>query len=164
MYKVSIKDREFDIVNGEELFVDGVKKDVKFTFSGKGSLQVVVNGQSHEADLVSLDKEARKVTLRIEGKKLTAQIKEPVDLLFEQLGMKQTLVKKVNALKAPMPGLIVKLLVAVGDTVKQGEPLLILEAMKMENVFKAAADVTIKEIKVSEKQSVEKGQLLMLFA
>jgi biotin carboxyl carrier protein len=63
-----------------------------------------------------------------------------------------------------MPGLIVKLLVAVGDTVKQGEPLLILEAMKMENVFKAAADVTIKEIKVSEKQSVEKGQLLMLFA
>jgi biotin carboxyl carrier protein len=164
MYKVSIKDREFDIVNGEELFVDGVKKDVKFTFSGKGSLQVVVNGQSHEADLVSLDKEARKVTLRIEGKKLTAQIKEPVDLLFEQLGMKQTLVKKVNDLKAPMPGLIVKLLVAVGDTVKQGEPLLILEAMKMENVFKAAADVTIKEIKVSEKQSVEKGQLLMLFA
>ena len=164
MYKVSIKDREFDIVNGEELFVDGVKKDVKFTFSGKGSLQVVVNGQSHEADLVSLDKEARKVTLRIEGKKMTAQIKEPVDLLFEQLGMKQTLVKKVNDLKAPMPGLIVKLLVAVGDTVKQGEPLLILEAMKMENVFKAAADVTIKEIKVSEKQSVEKGQLLMLFA
>jgi biotin carboxyl carrier protein len=164
MYKVSIKDREFDIVNGEALFVDGVKKDVKFTFSGKGSLQVVVNGQSHEADLVSLDKEARKVTLRIEGKKLTAQIKEPVDLLFEQLGMKQTLVKKVNDLKAPMPGLIVKLLVAVGDTVKQGEPLLILEAMKMENVFKAAADVTIKEIKVSEKQSVEKGQLLMLFA
>ena len=164
MYKVSIKDREFDIVNGEELFVDGVKKDVKFTFSGKGSLQVVVNGQSHEADLVSLDKEARKVTLRIEGKKLTAQIKEPVDLLFEQLGMKQTLVKKVNDLKAPMPGLIVKLLVAAGDTVKQGEPLLILEAMKMENVFKAAADVTIKEIKVSEKQSVEKGQLLMLFS
>lgn len=164
MYKVSIKDREFDIVNGEALFVDGVKKDVKFTFSGKGSLQVVVNGQSHEADLVSLDKEARKVTLRIEGKKMTAQIKEPVDLLFEQLGMKQTLVKKVNDLKAPMPGLIVKLLVAVGDTVKQGEPLLILEAMKMENVFKAAADVTIKEIKVSEKQSVEKGQLLMLFA
>jgi len=164
MYKVSIKNREFDIVNGEALFVDGVKKDVKFTFSGKGSLQVVVNGQSHEADLVSLDKEARKVTLRIEGKKLTAQIKEPVDLLFEQLGMKQTLVKKVNDLKAPMPGLIVKLLVAVGDTVKQGEPLLILEAMKMENVFKAAADVTIKEIKVSEKQSVEKGQLLMLFA
>lgn len=164
MYKVSIKDREFDIVNGEELFVDGVKKDVKFTFSGKGSLQVVMNGQSHEADLVSLDKEARKVTLRIEGKKMTAQIKEPVDLLFEQLGMKQTLVKKVNDLKAPMPGLIVKLLVAAGDTVKQGEPLLILEAMKMENVFKAAADVTIKEIKVSEKQSVEKGQLLMLFA
>ncbi len=164
MYKVSIKDREFDIVNGEELFVDGVKKDVKFTFSGKGSLQVVMNGQSHEADLVRLDKEARKVTLRIEGKKMTAQIKEPVDLLFEQLGMKQTLVKKVNDLKAPMPGLIVKLLVAAGDTVKQGEPLLILEAMKMENVFKAAADVTIKEIKVSEKQSVEKGQLLMLFA
>ncbi len=164
MYKVSIKDREFDIVNGEELFVDGVKKDVKFTFSGKGSLQVVMNGQSHEADLVSLDKEARKVTLRIEGKKMIAQIKEPVDLLFEQLGMKQTLVKRVNDLKAPMPGLIVKLFVAVGDTVKQGEPLLILEAMKMENVFKAAADVTIKEIKVSEKQSVEKGQLLMLFA
>jgi biotin carboxyl carrier protein len=86
-----------------------------------------------------------------------------VDLLLERLGMKNVGVKKVNNLKAPMPGLISKLLVKEGDEIKQGEPLLVLEAMKMENVFKAVADVKIKAIKVSEKQAVEKGAELITF-
>ena len=63
-------------------------------------------------------------------------MKEPVDLLLEQLGMQQSRVRKVNQLKAPMPGLVVRILVEEGQTIKAGEPLLVLEAMKMENVFK----------------------------
>jgi biotin carboxyl carrier protein len=54
-------------------------------------------------------------------------------------------------------------LVKEGDEVKQGEPLLVLEAMKMENVFKAAGDVKIKSIKINEKQAVEKGAELISF-
>ena len=62
-----------------------------------------------------------------------------------------------------MPGLVLKILVQPGDQVKKGEPLLVLEAMKMENVFKASDDVTIKEINVVEKQAVEKGNELINF-
>lgn len=75
----------------------------------------------------------------------------------------QSLTKKVNHLKSPMPGLVLKVIAKVGDLVKQGEPLLVLEAMKMENVFKAPSDVVIKSIDVTEKQAVEKGELLISF-
>jgi biotin carboxyl carrier protein len=92
------------------------------------------------------------------------QLKEPVDLLLEQLGMQQSNVRKINQLKAPMPGLVVRILVEEGQSIKAGEPLLVLEAMKMENVFKAPADVVIKQIKVSEKQAVEKNTEMITFA
>jgi biotin carboxyl carrier protein len=62
-----------------------------------------------------------------------------------------------------MPGLILKVAVTQGQFVKKGESLIVLEAMKMENVFKASADCIIKEIKVQEKQAVEKGQELITF-
>jgi biotin carboxyl carrier protein len=63
----------------------------------------------------------------------------------------------------PMPGLVIKILAEQGKHYKAGDALMILEAMKMENVFKAAADVTIKAIEITERQTVEKGQILMVF-
>jgi biotin carboxyl carrier protein len=62
-----------------------------------------------------------------------------------------------------MPGLVFSIPVQVGDTVRKGEPLLILEAMKMENVLKAPSDVVVAEIKVVQGQAVEKNQPLILF-
>ncbi|MBY0435500.1 MAG: acetyl-CoA carboxylase biotin carboxyl carrier protein subunit, partial [Cyclobacteriaceae bacterium] len=70
---------------------------------------------------------------------------------------------KVNAVKAPMPGLIIDLRVNAGDTVKTGDPLLVLEAMKMENIIKAPGDGTVKQVKIKKGDSVEKGQLLIEF-
>jgi biotin carboxyl carrier protein len=62
-----------------------------------------------------------------------------------------------------MPGLILSVAVAEGQEVKKGDPLLILEAMKMENVIKAPADATVKVIKVRKGDSVDKNQVLVLF-
>jgi biotin carboxyl carrier protein len=101
--------------------------------------------------------------VRIEGKKFAVQIKEPVDLMLDKLGINSKSTKKVNNLKAPMPGLVIKILAEQGKHYKAGDALMILEAMKMENVFKAAADVTIKAIEITERQTVEKGQILMVF-
>jgi biotin carboxyl carrier protein len=129
-----------------------------------GGFIVQVGQQKVVADLVSIDKQQKTVTLRLLSQKVTVQLKEPVDLLLEQLGMQQTSVRKINQLKAPMPGLVVRILVEEGQAVSAGEPLLILEAMKMENVFKAPADVVIKQIKVNEKQAVEKNTELITFA
>ena len=74
------------------------------------------------------------------------------------------LFRSVNDLKAPMPGLIVDIKVQVGNAVKKGDIVLILEAMKMENVLKSAGDGTVKAIKVTPKQNVEKNQVLIEFA
>ena len=62
-----------------------------------------------------------------------------------------------------MPGLIVAVNCGVGDMAKPGQPLLIMEAMKMENDIKAPVAGTIKKISVTVGQSVDKGQMLVEF-
>jgi biotin carboxyl carrier protein len=64
-------------------------------------------------------------------------------------------------LKAPMPGLVLRILVAVGDEVTLGMPLLALEAMKMENELKAATGGRVRAVLVTAGQAVQKGQVLL---
>jgi biotin carboxyl carrier protein len=69
-----------------------------------------------------------------------------------------------NELTSGMPGKIVKVFVKPGDLVREGDPLLIMEAMKMENEMRAASDVKIKEVLVKEGENVESGATLVTFA
>ncbi|HNM32873.1 MAG TPA: biotin/lipoyl-binding protein, partial [Chitinophagales bacterium] len=63
--------------------------------------------------------------------------------------------------KAPMPGLVLDILVEAGQAVNKGDNLIILEAMKMENIIKASGSGTVKSIHVQKKDAVEKNQLLI---
>ena len=163
MYKASIGSDDVQVVTGKDASVNGVPVDIEFVKSATNSFKMRMNGVEKDADLVKLDKENKLVIVRIEGKKFAVQIKEPVDLMLDTLGINSKSTKKVNNLKAPMPGLVIKILAEQGKHYKAGDALMILEAMKMENVFKAAADVTIKAIEITERQTVEKGQILMVF-
>ena len=69
----------------------------------------------------------------------------------------------IDNLAAGMPGKIVKVLVKVGDKVSANQTILVMEAMKMENDMKAPQDVTVKEVRVKEGQSVEAGSILVVF-
>lgn len=69
--------------------------------------------------------------------------------------------KKIN-ITAPMPGLVLKVEVEVGQQINHGTGLIILEAMKMENEIRSTVSGIVKEIKVSEKTPVEKGEVLMI--
>ncbi|MBL7752872.1 MAG: biotin/lipoyl-binding protein [Chitinophagaceae bacterium] len=164
MYKTTIlgETKELDW-DGHSYHIQGKLGHLEIHPDPEGGFLCTLDGQKIIADLVKIDEENKSVTLRILGKKIQVQIQEPVDLLLESLGMKMTSSKKVNQLKAPMPGLVLKILVTPGQQVKAGEPLMVLEAMKMENVFKAPADLSIRSIPVEEKQAVEKGQELMVF-
>ena len=71
---------------------------------------------------------------------------------------------KASDLKAPMPGLVVDVTVSPGDQVKKGDKLLVLEAMKMENILKAPADATVKGVNISKGKTVEKNEVLIQFA
>ena len=99
--------------------------------------------------------------VRINNNIYSVQVKNRMDILLSQMGMSSASSQKANDLKAPMPGLVLKINVAEGQAIKKGESLLILEAMKMENVLKAAGDGVVKSIKVNEKSVVDKGQLLI---
>ena len=71
--------------------------------------------------------------------------------------------KKINDIKAPMPGMVLNILVNEGDTIKKGDPLIVLEAMKMENILKSPTDGVIKKIPINKGVAVEKNQLLIQF-
>ena len=71
---------------------------------------------------------------------------------------------KVKNIKAPMPGMVLNILVEDGDTVTKDQAVVILEAMKMENVIKSPVDGTIKKVGVTKGVAVEKNTILIEFA
>ncbi len=128
------------------------------------SFSIIANNKSYVAFLENVDRARKTMDLRIENSVYTIKIQEPIDLLLEKMGLDISKTQKVEPVKAPMPGLILKVLVTEGQAIKKGDPVLILEAMKMENVFKASSDATVKAIKITEGQAVEKGEVLIELA
>ena len=82
--------------------------------------------------------------------------------MMQTLGLDKA-VKKVDEIRAPMPGMVLDILVKPGDSVKKNDPILILEAMKMENMIKAPEDAVVKAIPAEKGKAVEKGQVLVSF-
>ena len=108
-----------------------------------------------------IDTQQKEITLKINGEKKVLQIEEPIDVLLKNMGLDLKAMQKVEPIKAPMPGMVLKILVEPGQQIEKGQGVLILEAMKMENVLKSSAAATVKSIKVSEKSAVEKGAILV---
>ena len=131
---------------------------------GEGRFHVLHEGRSYNAEVVSADYVTKNIVLKINGQRVELSAKDRFDLLLERLGMSNAAATKVNELKAPMPGLIVDIRVVLGQTVQKGDPLLVLEAMKMENILKAPADGTVAGIKVNLRDNVQKGQVLVQFS
>lgn len=131
---------------------------------GEGRFHVLHEGRSYNAEVVSTDFATKNIVLKINGQRIELNAKDRFDLLLERLGMSDATAAKVNELKAPMPGLIVDIRVIPGQTVQKGDPLLVLEAMKMENILKAPADGTVGSLKVNLRDNVQKGQVLVQFS
>ena len=79
------------------------------------------------------------------------------------MGLENALTPKISDLKAPMPGLVLQVLVNPGDTVAKGDKILVLEAMKMENAIKSPTDGIISDVFVKQGLAVDKNQLLITF-
>ena len=113
--------------------------------------------------LLKTTKHSSKLYVKINNTPYTLSIKDKYDELLHNLGLDSLAVKKVNGVKAPMPGMVFKILVEEGQEIKKGDPLIILEAMKMENVLKSPTDGVIKKIAVTQGVAVEKNQILIQF-
>ncbi len=126
-----------------------------------GLISVLYNGKSYTAIIEKTDRKAKEITLRINGQLYKTTIKEPIDQLLNNMGMDLKAMQKAEPVKAPMPGMVLKVLVTPGQQIHKGDGLVILEAMKMENILKASADATVKAIRVNERTAVEKGTVLI---
>ena len=127
----------------------------------KSHWQLLDQGIAYHIELVSMDYANRKMQLLVNGEPFDIAIDDRYAQLIDRMGLSKEVVIEVKDIKAPMPGLVLKINVKEGDSFQKGDPLLILEAMKMENVIKAPTDGTIAKIMVKEGESVEKGQTLM---
>jgi len=154
MYKVTIDTTEFD------LGVAAVEKlDI---IQLNGALHVLDEHLSKEIKLIFCDLDSKTLIVDIEGKEYKATISDKYDLLVDKLGFSTESALVIKDIKAPMPGLVLDLLVEQGQVVEKGAQLVILEAMKMENVLKSQTEGVVKEIIVKKGDAVEKGQLLIV--
>ncbi len=112
---------------------------------------------------LEVNAEEKSVTLLHQAKKYTFKITEPLDELLKSMGLENALTPKISEIKAPMPGLVLDILVQPGDLVKKGDKILILEAMKMENAIKSPVDAVISEIHIQKGTAVDKNQSLVVF-
>ena len=101
--------------------------------------------------------------IKINGEISTIRLIKQVEKTIEKLGIQKGSQTNINILKAPMPGLILDVVVKESDIVKKGDPVIILEAMKMENILSSPVDGKVKEIKVNPQQTVEKNNILIKF-
>lgn len=163
MIKASVNETAaFNVDIASQVTCNGAAVDWSAVSLPNGNYSVIMDNQSFLVQLRKVDRDTKTVSLQIAGQVFDVKLEEPIDQLLAAMGIKDAMGRKVNDIKAPMPGLVLKVLVTPGQSIKKGDPVLILEAMKMENVFKATADAVVKAIKVTERTAVEKGQVLII--
>ncbi len=164
MYQAKVNDKNFEIVPTEDgLLINGKPFQWDVAEITNGYFHILYQNKSYRAEIVSTDAATKTSVIKINGHSYTVALKDKFDLLLEKMGMNTAAGSKINSIKAPMPGLIIDLKIKTGDTVKAGDQLVILEAMKMENIIKSPGEGTVKNVKVKKGDSVEKGQVLVEF-
>ena len=124
---------------------------------------ITYKGQKFRGEVVEDKREEGSLTVKLNHRVFDIKKSGPLDALIANLGMDVPKVRKLKQLKAPMPGRVVSLSIEVGQEINVGDPLLTLEAMKMENVLKAEGTGKVKEIRANASDVVEKGAVLIEF-
>jgi len=158
-YRASVGDRTFDIsVEDDQLIVDGEPKPFTFEVLRDGYVSLIVDGTSMPVSVEPAGDGTMRVT--IAGQRTTVTVKDERDLLVDEFGLAEDEAAG-GVVRAPMPGLVLDVLVDEGDEVAAEEGLLVLEAMKMENELNAPSGGIVSAIHVESGASVDKEDLLI---
>ena len=130
---------------------------------GKKAYHVIHESKSMEVQILACSIHDKTMRLKIDGAEMNLSLRDHFDRLVEKMGLNERDHHKVENLKAPMPGLVLEVLVGEGQKIDQGQQILILEAMKMENIIKSPIDTRVAALKVKKGDTVEKGQVLLYF-
>ncbi|WP_027065270.1 biotin/lipoyl-containing protein [Maribacter sp. Hel_I_7] len=127
----------------------------------ENTLHVLDKNSAFDVEIIHSNFLNKTISLSINGNIYDVKLEDKYDQQIKKMGLLAVTTQKLNQVKAPMPGLIVDVLVEVGQEVIEGTPLLVLSAMKMENVILAQGEGKIKSIEVKKDDAVEKGQLII---
>lgn len=156
-FKVNVnKSFDFDISETDSSNLDSIK-------TSANEYHVLHDNSSYKAEITTSDFNEKLFQVKVNKNTYNINIYNELDSLIKKMGFEVGSLKIVNDIKAPMPGLILEINVKVGQEVKEDDPLLILEAMKMENVLASPRDGVIKSISVEKGNAVDKNQLLIEF-
>ncbi|GAA4952465.1 acetyl-CoA carboxylase biotin carboxyl carrier protein subunit [Algibacter agarivorans] len=147
---------DFEIMNDDILNLDAVK-------TSDSHYHILRDNKPYKAEITNADFNNKTYQVKINNKTYNTNIYNELDLLIKEMGFAVGTTKHINSIKAPMPGLILEINVKVGQEVMEDAPLLILEAMKMENIITSPRDGIIKSVSVNKGDAVEKNQLLIEF-
>jgi biotin carboxyl carrier protein len=163
MLQATVNDKEPYAINHEDgqWLLNGFAVNLDIQPQPNGLISILYNNKSYTAIVERIDNKNKELVVKINGQSYKIAIKEPIDQLLSSMGMDLKAMQKAEPVKAPMPGMILKILVESGQQINKGDGLLILEAMKMENVIKATGPATVKAIRAVEKTAVEKGTVLI---
>lgn len=163
MLQVTVNDKNNYAISNEDgqWVLNDNNTNLDISTQPNGLISVLLNGRSYTAIIEKTDRKNKEVTIRVNGQQYKAAIKEPIDQLLTNMGLDLKSMQKAEPVKAPMPGMILKILVEPGQQVNKGDGLIVLEAMKMENLLKASAPGTVKAIRATERTAVEKGAVLI---
>ena len=161
--KVNIQEKEISLVNENNIWVQNENQEIRIIKHNDETLLLITPNKVYTIRCLNVNKEAKTITLLYNGNKFEAKITEPIDEILKSMGLENALTPKISDLKAPMPGLVLQVLVNPGDTVAKGDKILVLEAMKMENAIKSPTDGIISDVLAKQGMAVDKNQLLITF-
>lgn len=136
-------------------------KDLDVNKKSENHYHIIHKNKAYKVQRIESYFSKKKYLICVNGNKFEVLIKDDIDLLIKELGLTVNGKQKDTNIKAPMPGLILDISVKKGQEVKEGDALLVLEAMKMENILVAPKDGVIKSIEVKKGDAVDKKQLLI---
>jgi len=164
-YRVTIGEQVLRITvrrAGDTLYTsvgDGPEQPTQLR-AASGGLHALVRGDTRTE--LAAERTSDGIRLAIGGIEYTAEVVDEARARLTALAGGRASTSGRRELKAPMPGLLVKVLCSPGDTIEPGQPLVVLQAMKMENELSLPRGGTVSGVSVSEGNTVEQGQVLVI--
>ena len=149
-------------IDQDSITVNGQPVEARINRLSEHTIHLILNNRSYVLTVVKQPDGQLRVTHGARSHNVL--IKDERDLLLERMGISADADLGVSEVRAPMPGLVLQVLVGEGDEVEAGTGLVVLEAMKMENELRAPAGATVARVHVSAGDAVSKNELLISFA
>ena len=153
-YLINVNGEKIMLSKGELDSLDSIQID-------SVNFHLLENNQASKIKVLHSDFSNKSLTVSVNGNTYEVKIEDEYDQQVNKMGLLAVASQKVNTVKSPMPGLIVDVMVNAGDAVSEGTPLIVLSAMKMENIILSQGDGIVKSIEVKKDDAVEKGQLII---